>query len=62
MSTAEALKTEVLEHAPADLVWDHCLAAFTKQLDVSVLAASRLHKRPNVFRTREAFPGRPAWV
>ena len=62
MSMMAILKPEVPEHVPADLVWDHSLAAFTNELDDPFLAASRLHHGPDIFWARDASQGRPAWV
>lgn len=49
-------------HIPADLFWDHSLAAFNSELDDPFLAASRLLEGPPIFWARDAVQGRPGWI
>jgi cytochrome P450 len=47
---------------PAELVWDHSLAKFLRELDDPYLAGARLHDGPGAIWAADALHGKPAWV
>ncbi len=62
MTSVEMLGPKVPDHVPAELVWNHCLNEFNRELDDPYLAASRLHDGPGIIWAREASLGSPGWV
>ena len=62
MVRAQRLIPKVPAHVPAELVWDHCLNDFTRELDDPYLAASRLHDGPGIIWATEASLRKPGWV
>ena len=62
MTSQELSKLKVPDHVPPELVWDHSLDDFNRELDDPFLAASRLHEGPRIIWVAKAFFGHPAWV
>ena len=62
--TLEAPVTQLPENVPAELVWNHNLAAFaeSRNEDPFIEVSEELHAGPDIRWTANAHMGRPAWV
>ena len=49
-------------HVPPELVWEHNLAAFARELDDPWLSVARLHEGPEIIWARGASRGQPGWI
>jgi cytochrome P450 len=59
---SQAASSNVPDHVPAELVWNHSFDAFTAELGDPFLAVARLHDGPGVIWATDAAYGRPGWV
>lgn len=62
MASAQASEHKAPDHVPPELIWNHSIDAFNRELDDPFLAASRLHDGPDIIWAQSAILGRPAWV
>ncbi len=58
----EQPKTQIPDHVPPGLVWDHSLEEFTGELNDPYLAASRLHEGPDIVWATNAHFGKSGWL
>ena len=58
----QTTKSNIPDHVPPELVWDHSLDRFNMEMDDPFLAGSRLHDGPDIIWSTEASHGTPGWV
>lgn len=52
----------VPDHVPPELVWNHDVDSFVREMDDPYLAAARLHDGPDIIWTPSAYRGQPGWM
>jgi len=62
METPTISTEKIPDHVPEELIWDHSLNDFTRELDDPFIAASRLQEGPGILWVTDATLGKPAWV
>lgn len=62
MATSLSIDASIPAHVPANLVWDHDINEFARELDDPFIAVSRMHDGPDIVWARGASRGQPAWV